>query len=158
MSYISYFDSSDAFDIIPNGSLVCPTIDAENAYKPSLNSLWPNNKNPHYSKDLPEKTDYERLSPYAAFWPHEFVWHILKQFTQIANSKDHYPMQRHLQSHFQMFRYKRLNEVITTDTYFSSVMSIKGHCFAQIFLESILDYFWFQAWKLNLNFLKSALR
>ena len=42
-------------------------------------------------------------------------------------------MQRHLKSWFQMLRHKQLNEVIATDTYFSSTKSIEGfHC-AQVF-------------------------
>ena len=44
-------------------------------------------------------------------------------------------MRRHLKSRFQMLRHKRLNEVIATDTYFSSTKSIEGfHC-AQVFFD-----------------------
>jgi hypothetical protein len=35
---------------------------------------------------------------------------------------------------FQMLRHKRLNEVIATDTYFSSEKSIEGYDCAQLFL------------------------
>jgi hypothetical protein len=42
-------------------------------------------------------------------------------------------MRRHLKSQFQMLRHKRLNEVIATDTYFSSVKSIEGYYCAQVF-------------------------
>jgi hypothetical protein len=42
-------------------------------------------------------------------------------------------MRRHLKSRFQMLRYKRLNEVIATDTYFSSTKSIEGFYCAQVF-------------------------
>jgi hypothetical protein len=42
-------------------------------------------------------------------------------------------MQRHLKSRFQMLRHKRLNEVIATDTYVSSVKSIEGYYCAQVF-------------------------
>jgi hypothetical protein len=34
-----------------------------------------------------------------------------------------------------MLRHKRLNEIIATDTYFSSVKSIEGYCFAQVFFD-----------------------
>jgi hypothetical protein len=42
-------------------------------------------------------------------------------------------MQRQLKSRFQMLRHKRLNEVIATDTYFSSVKSIEGYYYSQVF-------------------------
>jgi hypothetical protein len=42
-------------------------------------------------------------------------------------------MQRHLKSRFQMLRHKRLNEVIATDTYFSSTKFIEGFSCAQVF-------------------------
>jgi hypothetical protein len=42
-------------------------------------------------------------------------------------------MQCHLKSRFQMLRYKRLNEVIATDTYFSSTKSIEGFYCAKVF-------------------------
>jgi hypothetical protein len=44
-------------------------------------------------------------------------------------------MRRHLKSRFQMLKYKRLNEVIATDTYFANEKSIEGYRFAQVFLE-----------------------
>jgi hypothetical protein len=43
-------------------------------------------------------------------------------------------MRRHLKSRFQMLRHKRLNEVIATDTYFSSTKSIEGFYCAQVFV------------------------
>jgi hypothetical protein len=42
-------------------------------------------------------------------------------------------MQRHLKKWFQMLRHKRLNDVIATDTYFSSVKSIERYYCAQLF-------------------------
>ena len=48
----------------------------------------------------------------------------IQQTTQPAKSTIHYPMRRHLKSRFQVLRHKRLNEVIATDTYFASEMSI----------------------------------
>jgi hypothetical protein len=42
-------------------------------------------------------------------------------------------MRRHLKSHFQMLRHKRLNEVIATDTYFANEKSIEGYHCAQVF-------------------------
>jgi hypothetical protein len=60
---------------------------------------------PHYSKALPSKIEYER----------------------------HYPMRCYLKSCFQMLRHKRLNEVIATDTNFASDKSIEGYNCAQFF-------------------------
>ena len=91
------------------------------------------NIDPHFSKALPSKIDYERLSPYFAFRPHDVIQHTLRQTTQLAKSTIHYPMRRHLKSRFQMLRHKRLNEVIATDTYVSSVKSIEGYYCAQVF-------------------------
>jgi hypothetical protein len=42
-------------------------------------------------------------------------------------------MRRHLKSRFQMIKDKRLNEVITTDTYFSNEKSMDENPFAQVF-------------------------
>jgi hypothetical protein len=41
-------------------------------------------------------------------------------------------MRRHLKSRFQMLRHKRLNEVIATDTYIASEISIEGYNCAQV--------------------------
>jgi hypothetical protein len=93
------------------------------------------NKDSFYSKDLPAKIDYEKLSPNFAFHPHDVLQHSLTQTTELAKSTIHYPMRRHLKSRFQMIRHKRLNEVIATDTYFAIEKSIEGYHCAQVFLE-----------------------
>jgi hypothetical protein len=80
------------------------------------NDINHSSKDSFYSKALPAKIDYETLSPYFAFHPHDIIQHTLKQTTQIAKSIIHYPMRRHLKSRFQMLIHKRLNEVIATDT------------------------------------------
>jgi hypothetical protein len=85
------------------------------------------NIDPHFSKALPMRIDYERLSPYFACRPHDVIQHTLRQTTQLAKSTIHYPMRCHLKSRFQMLRHKRLYEVIATDTHFSSVKSIEGY-------------------------------
>jgi hypothetical protein len=43
-------------------------------------------------------------------------------------------MRRHLKSRFQMLRHKRLNELISTDTYFANKKSIEGYHCAQVFV------------------------
>jgi hypothetical protein len=51
----------------------------------------------------------------------------------IAKSTIHFPMRRHLKSRFQMLRHKRLNEVISTDTYLANEKSIEGYHCALVF-------------------------
>jgi hypothetical protein len=91
-----------------------------------INSKAPTSTDTHYSKGLPSKIAYEKLSPYFAFKPHDVIQHTLQQTTQLDKSTIHYPLQRHLKSRFQMLRHKRLNEVIAADTHFDSEKSIEG--------------------------------
>jgi hypothetical protein len=42
-------------------------------------------------------------------------------------------MRCHLEIRFQMLRHKRLNEVITTDTYVANEKSVEGYHCAQVF-------------------------
>jgi hypothetical protein len=100
---------------------------ADTVQKTNVNNSILVNTDPHYSKALPRKIDYERLSPYFVFRPHEVIQHALQQATQMAKTTIYYPMQRHLKSQFQILRHKRLHEVIANDPYFSSVKSIEGN-------------------------------
>jgi hypothetical protein len=79
----------------------------------------------------------KKLSPYFAFRPHDIIQQTIQQTAQLAKSTIHYPMRRHLKSHFQMLRHKRLIEVIATDTYFVSEKSIKGYDCVQVFFGMI---------------------
>jgi hypothetical protein len=99
----------------------------------NINDLNQSNKDSFYSKDLPAKIDYEKLSPYFAFRPHDVIQHTLRQTTQLAKSTIQYPMRHHLKNRFQILRHKRLNEVIATDTYFANEKSIEGYHCAQVF-------------------------
>jgi hypothetical protein len=63
------------------------------------------NKDSFYSKAFAAKIDYEKLSPYFAFRPHDVIQHTLRQTTQLAKSTIYYPMRRHLKSRFQMLRH-----------------------------------------------------
>jgi hypothetical protein len=65
------------------------------------------------------------------------IQHTLRQKTQLDKSTIHYPMRRHFKSRFQMLRYKRLNEVIDTDTYFGNEKSIERYHCAQVFFGMI---------------------
>jgi hypothetical protein len=62
----------------------------------NANDLNQLNKDSFYSKALPAKIDYEKLSPYLAFRPHGVIQHTLRQTTQLAKCTIHYPMRRHL--------------------------------------------------------------
>jgi hypothetical protein len=86
-----------------------------------VNDIVPTSTDLHYSKALPSKLDYEKLSPYFAFRPHDVIQHTLRQTTQLAKSTIHYPMRCHLKSRFQILRHKRLDVVIAADTYINLV-------------------------------------
>jgi hypothetical protein len=99
----------------------------------NANYINQSNKDSCYSKALPAKIDYEKLSPYFVFRLHDVIQHTLRQTTQLVKFTIHYPMRRHLKSRFQMLKHKMLNEVIATDTYFANEKSIEGYHFAQVF-------------------------
>jgi hypothetical protein len=132
---LSYFDPSDAHDTNVKGKYANLVFHLETVVMKDVNDLHQSNKDSFYSKALPAKIDYERLSPYFAFRPHDVIQHTLRQTTQLTYSTIHYPMRHHLKSRFQMLRHKRLNEVIATDTYFSNEKSVEGYHCAQVFLE-----------------------
>jgi hypothetical protein len=127
------YDQSDINknSIIGNPAILtfCPkmTMKVQAAQTLSTNTVL------HYSKALPSNTDYERLSPYFAFRPHDVIQNTLRQSTQLAKTTINYPMRCHLKSRFQMLRHERLNEVIATDTYFASEKSLEGYYCAQVF-------------------------
>jgi hypothetical protein len=89
-----------------------------------INHTVSTNTDTHYSKTLPSKIDYEKLSPYFVFRPHEVIQRTLRQTIELAKSIIHHTMQLHLKIWFQMLRHKRLNEVMSKDTYFASEKSI----------------------------------
>jgi hypothetical protein len=117
---LSYIDQSDAHDKNVKGSFANLVFHLDTIVMKNDNNLNQSNKDSFYSKSLPAKIDYERLSPYFTFWLHDVIQNTLRQITHLAKSTIHYPMRRHLKSRFQMLRHKRLNEVIDTDTYFAN--------------------------------------
>ena len=98
--YLSFFDPSDAFNLSLNGRPASPVFHVDSVQKADIEVLSPNCSEPHYSKAVPGKIDYENLSPYFAFLPHEVIRHTLQQTTQLAKSTIHFPMRRHLKSRF----------------------------------------------------------
>jgi hypothetical protein len=69
----------------------------------TINFKVPTTSDPHYSKALHIKIDYEKLSPYFAFRPRDVIQHTLQQTTELAKSTIHYPMQRHLKVGFRCY-------------------------------------------------------
>jgi hypothetical protein len=132
---LSYFDPSDAHDTNVKGNHANLVFHLDTVVMKNANDLNQLNKDSFYSKALPAKIDYEKLSPYFAFRPHDVLQHTLRQTTQLAKSTIHYLMRRHLKSRFQMLRHKRLNEVISTYTYFANEKSIESYHCAPYFLE-----------------------
>jgi hypothetical protein len=132
---LSYFDPSDANDTNVKGKYANMLFHLDTIVMKNTNDVNQLNKDSFYSQALPAKIDYEKLSPYFAFGPHDVIQHTLRQITQLAKSTIHYPMRHHFKSRFQMLRHKRLNEVIVTDTYFVNEKSIEGYHCAQVFLE-----------------------
>jgi hypothetical protein len=130
---LSYFDPSDAHDTNVKRKYANLEFHLDTVVMKNANDLNQLNKDSFYSKSLPAKIDYGKLSPYFAFRPHDVIHHTLRQTTQLAKSTIHYPMRRHLKSRFQMLRHKRLNEVIATDTYSANEKPIEGYHCAQVF-------------------------
>jgi hypothetical protein len=137
---LSFYDPSDSLKTNIKGKPASLIFHADTVQKTNVDNSILVYVDPHYSKALPSKIDYERLSPYFAFRPHDVIQHTLRQTTQLAKSTVHYPMRRHLKSRFQMLRHKRLNEVIPTDTYFSSVKSIENTTVHKCSLAWLLKY------------------
>lgn len=61
------------------------------------------------------------------------IGEALKRTTQLAKTTYHFLMRRHIQSLFKQLQRPRLNEVVATDTYLSSVKSIEGYSCSQVF-------------------------
>jgi hypothetical protein len=117
---LSYFDPSDDHDIHVKGNHANLLFHLDTLVMKNTHDMNQLNKDSFYSKVLTTKIDYEKISPYFAFRPHDVIQHTLRQTIQLAKCTIHYHMRLHLKSFFQMLRHKRLNEVIATDTYFAN--------------------------------------
>jgi hypothetical protein len=73
-----YFDSSDAHEKVSekNASLV---FHIDKTIVRNINHRIPLNIDHLYKKALPAKIDYEKLSPYFAFRPHDVIQHTFRQ-------------------------------------------------------------------------------
>jgi hypothetical protein len=81
---LSYFDPSDAHDIYVKGKYASLVFHLDTVVMKNANDMNQLNQDSFYSKALPAKIDYERLSPYFAFRPHDVIQHTLRQTTQLA--------------------------------------------------------------------------
>jgi hypothetical protein len=116
---LSFFDPSDDTNVKEKCASLLFHFDT--ILMMNANDLNQSNMGSFYSKALPAKIDYEKLSPYFAFRPHDVIQHTLRQTTELAKSTIHYPMRCHLKSRFKILRHKMLN---ATDTYFVKEKSI----------------------------------
>jgi hypothetical protein len=121
-----YFDPSDSHDTNVKGKHSSLVFHLDNIVMMNSNDINQLSKDSFYSKALPTKIDYEKLSPYFAFRLHSA--HMMLHSIPLSHEKSS-------QSRFQMLRHKMLNEVIATDTYFANEKSIEGYHCAQVFLE-----------------------
>jgi hypothetical protein len=74
---LSYFDPSDAHDTNVKGKYASLVFHLDTVVMKDANDLHQLNKDSFYSKALPAKIDYEKLSPYFAFRPHDVIQHSL---------------------------------------------------------------------------------
>jgi hypothetical protein len=80
---LSYFDSSDAHDTNVKGKYASLVFHLDTVVMKNANDVNQSNRDSFYSKGLPAKIDYEKLSPYFAFRPHDVIQHTLTQTTQL---------------------------------------------------------------------------
>jgi hypothetical protein len=72
---LSYFDSSDAHDTNVKGKYANLVLHLDTDVMKNVNDINQLNKDSFYSKALPAKIDYEKLSPYFAFFSHNVIQH-----------------------------------------------------------------------------------
>ena len=89
---------------------------------------------PKLHRAIPADVDYDRLRSHFLYRSKQVIKKTLDNTTQLAKATIDSPLRRHLKSRFLMLRHNRLNEVISTDTYFSDVRSIEGYTCAQVFV------------------------
>ncbi len=108
---------------------MCLNLDSEGAL------LEPNSilKGPNLHKVIPAKLDFQKLAPYFGYRPRQVIHKTIENTTQLAKAIIHMPLRRHFKSRFHMLRRKRRNEMVATDTYFSTVPAICGATCAQVF-------------------------
>jgi hypothetical protein len=89
---LPFFDPSDSIGDMLKGIPSYLIFHADTVHWASINNVMPIPADPHLSKVLPGKIDYEMLSPYFSFQPHDIKQQTLWQTTQLAQSTIHYPI------------------------------------------------------------------
>jgi hypothetical protein len=79
-----FFDPSDLRESHLKGNSAHLIFHADTIKDCMANFIFLTSTDPHYSKALPRKIDFEKLSPYFAFRPHDVIQHTLQQTTQLA--------------------------------------------------------------------------
>jgi hypothetical protein len=75
---LSYFDPSDAHNTNIKGKYASLVFHLGTVVMKNANDIHQLNKDSYYSKALPAKIDYEKLSPYFSFRPHDVIQHTLR--------------------------------------------------------------------------------
>jgi hypothetical protein len=78
---LSYFDPSDAYDTYVKGKYANLVFHLDTVVMKNANDINQVNKDSFYSKALPAKIDYEKLSPFFAFRPHDVLQYTSRQTT-----------------------------------------------------------------------------
>jgi hypothetical protein len=99
-----FYDPADLQMNNVNGEPAHIVFHADSVQKTNVEESVLLNIDPHFSQALHSKIDYESLSPYFAFKPHDVIQQTLSQTKQLAKSTIHYPMQCQLRSQFQVLR------------------------------------------------------
>ena len=139
----SHTDTQTHGDSAPLGETVCLNIHADTVLDMDNNQILNDyssdiiqTSDPHasrLSRALSKKVDLDSLRPYFGWRPVDVIRETLKRTTQLAANVIHYPLRRHLKSRFMQLRHRRLNEIIATDTWFSTYPSLEGFNCAQVF-------------------------
>jgi hypothetical protein len=79
-----FFDPADLHMNNVNGKPAHLVFHVDSVQKNNVEDSVLVNIDPHFSKALPTRIDYESLSPYFAFRPHDVIQLTLKQTTQLA--------------------------------------------------------------------------
>jgi hypothetical protein len=78
---LSYFDPSDAHDINVKTKYANLVIHLNTIFMKNKNDINHLYKDSFHSKALSATIDYEKLSPYFAFRPHDVIQHTSRQIT-----------------------------------------------------------------------------
>ena len=77
--------------------------------------------------------DAAKLQPYLGWRPLEVVRQTLENTTQLAHQLISTPMKDHVMGLYKFLNRPCLNEVVATDTFFSSARDVTGATCAQVF-------------------------